>query len=338
MKTMAAGRQNFRDYYKILEISDQAAPEEIKRAFRRLARRYHPDMNPGDKVAEDKFKDINEAYEILSDEGRRSQYDRFKDAFSTMNRRKPKRNGKRAAERDVQDFDRFVEDLLSRDPDRDDRIDPKSPDAYIGPRNIRTERPPRAKTPAPKQPPTASAPKAPRKSHRERKRDVEARLSLPLEKAFNGGRERIRLEDGRSLEVDMPPGMRDGQKIRLRNQGLNGGDLYLKINVEPHARFEVRGNDVFCQVPITPTEAVLGGPVEVPTLNGLVKMNVPPGVKMGQRLRLANKGFPYEDEQRGDQLVELQITIPTELTVEEKELYHKLRAIESFAPRKAFLS
>ncbi|NEO82699.1 MAG: J domain-containing protein [Spirulina sp. SIO3F2] len=337
---MVAGRQNFRDYYQILEISDQAAPEEIKRSFRRLARRYHPDMNPGDKVAEDKFKDINEAYEILSDEGRRSQYDRFKDAFNTMNRRKPKRNGNRAADRDFQDFDRFVEDLLNREPERGDRIDPKSPHAYDGPRTIKTERPPRSKASSPKSKKSATATKAePRSSYRlERKRDVEARLSLPLEKAFNGGRERIRLEDGRSLEVDMPPGMRDGQKIRLRNQGINSGDLYLKISVEPHARFEVRGNDVFCQVPITPTEAVLGGPVEVPTLNGLVKMNVPPGIKMGQRLRLANKGFPSEDEQRGDQLVELQITIPTTLTPEEKELYQKLRAIESFTPRKDLLS
>ncbi|MGB0564206.1 MAG: DnaJ C-terminal domain-containing protein [Spirulinaceae cyanobacterium] len=328
MKSMVAGRQNFRNYYEILEISSQAAPDEIKRSFRRLARQYHPDMNPGDKIAEDKFKDLNEAYEILSDEGRRNQYDQFKRALESMNKRKPKRSGGRDPQ--VQDFDRFVEDLLNRpEPSRRDRIDPRSAAAYSAPRRTKTERPP--------EPKAKKSTAGPRSYRLERKRDVEARLSLPLEKAFNGGRERIRLEDGRSLEVDMPPGMRDGQKIRLRNQGINGGDLYLKITVEPHAHFEVQGRDVFCPVPITPTEAVLGGPVEVPTLDGLVKMNLPPGAKMGQRLRLAQKGFPDETEERGDQVVELRIEIPTELTPAEKELYEKLRAIESFAPRKALV-
>jgi curved DNA-binding protein len=324
---MVAGRQNFRNYYDILEVTPQASAEEIKRAFRRLARRYHPDMNPGDRVAEDKFKAINEAYEILSDDGRRSQYDRFASAWKASNQRKPRRNGEnRGTDADpnaYQDFNRFVEDLLNRErSNTGTRIDPKSPEAYRQ-RRTKTER-----VPNPQDAPTGRAPRF------ERKRDVEARLSLPLEKAFRGGRERIRLEDGRSLEVEMPPGMLNGQKIRLRNQGINGGDLYLKITVEPHNLFELRGNEVFCQVPITPVEAVLGGAVEVPTLDGLVKMNVPPGVKMGQKLRLANKGFPAEDGKRSDQLVEIQIAIPTDITAEEKALYQQLRAIESFNPRK----
>lgn len=353
---MVAGRQNFRDYYQILGVSPQAPPEEIKQGFRRLAFRYHPDRNPGDTIAEDRFKDINEAHEILSDEGRRSQYDRFRESILAMDKRKPNRSRKRDKGSNLadQDFDRFIENIRNPpDTPRRDRIDPRSPDAYAAPRRTKVERPPTAKSTAPRSTARSSVKSSPKSSTRsttkpaskpqesyrlERKRDVEARLSLPLEKAFNGGRERIRLEDGRSLEVDMPPGMRDSQKIRLRNQGLNGGDLYLKITVEPHTYFELRGTDVFCQVPITPAEAVLGGSVEVPTLDGLVKMNLPAGVKMGQRLRLAKKGFPNDENQRGDQLVELQIQIPTELTPQEKELYEKLRDVESFAPRQALIS
>ncbi|NEO25820.1 MAG: J domain-containing protein, partial [Kamptonema sp. SIO4C4] len=128
-----------------------------------------------------------------------------------------------------------------------------------------------------------------------------------------------------------------GQRIRLRGQGMNGGDLYLKINVNPHPVFEVQGADVFCRVPLTPSEAILGGLVEVPTLDGLVKMNVPKGVRSGQRLRLANKGYLRSNESRGDQLVEIQIALPTEISQQEAELYEKIRQIETFKPRQDLL-
>lgn len=313
------GMENFRNYYAILEIEPQAAPEEVKRSFRRLARRYHPDMNPGDKRAEDKFKDINEAYEVLSDEGRRSQYDQFS-RFIQNGKRKPSRsNGRPTPDNfdptNYTDFNRFVEDLFNQETTSQVRMDAKTPEAYRQ-RRTKTERPPA-----------------------QRPRDVEARLSLPLEKAYRGGRERIRLEDGRSLEVDMPAGMLDGQKIRLRGQGLNGGNLYLKITVEPHDRFTLRGSDVVCQIPVTPSEAILGGMVEVPTLDGLVKMNVPKGVRSGQKLRLANKGFPQEEEgKRGDQIVEIQVVIPTTVSPEEAALYEQIRQIETFKPRQTLMN
>ncbi|MBD1943649.1 J domain-containing protein, partial [Coleofasciculus sp. FACHB-712] len=165
------------------------------------------------------------------------------------------------------------------------------------------------------------------------RRDVEARLTMPLEKAYQGGRERIRLEDGRSLEVDMPPGMVNEQRIRLKGQGIEGGDLYLKITVSPHAFFQVEGSDIFCQLPVTPSEAVLGGAVEVPTLDGLVKMTLPSGVGHGKRLRLAGKGYPTGRGDRGDQLVEIQVVVPKTVTSQERELYEKLRQIETFKPR-----
>ncbi len=137
----------------------------------------------------------------------------------------------------------------------------------------------------------------------------------------------------------MPPGMVTGQTIRLRNQGIGGGDLYLKITVQQHHIFKVDGTDIFCQVPITPCEAVLGGQVEAPTLDGLVKMTIPPGVRSGQRLRLEGKGYPNEKGKRGNQLVEIQIITPASKNIssEERELYEKLRDIETFKPRKDLL-
>jgi len=123
-----------------------------------------------------------------------------------------------------------------------------------------------------------------------------------------------------------------GQKIRLKGQGVAGGDLYLTIAVLPHPFYQLDGTDIYCQVPITPSEAVLGGAIEVPTLDGFVNMVIPSGVRSGQKLRLAGKGYPIEG-QRGDQIVEIQIAIPRELTPQEHDLYEKLHQIETFDPR-----
>lgn len=288
-----------RNYYEILGVPRSASNEEIKKTFRKLARQYHPDVNPGDKAAEEKFKDINEAYDVLSDVTKRADYDRN---FFAQTRRNPYRpkdkvpyggngtNGRYQEEYDFWKFKDFSQGTTKR-----------------------------AKVVT---------------STRPNRRDVEARLTLPLEKAYQGGRERIRLEDGRSLEVDMPPGMIDGQRIRLKGQGIDGGDLYLKITVAVHPFFSLRGSDIYCQLPVTPSEAVLGGSVEVPTIDGLVKMTVPKGVRPGQRLRLANKGYPTNQGKRGDQLVEIQIAVPPELSTEELEIYQKLREIETFNPRR----
>jgi curved DNA-binding protein len=323
--------QNFRNYYEILEVSPNSPPEEIKRAFRRLARKYHPDVNPGDKTAEEKFKDLNEAYEVLSDETKRSQYDQFSRFWKQQGFRRSadgRTNGKGRFGQEVdyssfQDFNSFVDQLRNRNYARatttdQTRIRSNSAQAYR-PGTTRTERvvPPRP----------ISSPTRPRS------RDIEARLTLPLEKAYQGGKERIRLEDGRSLEVEMPSGIVDGQKIRLKGQGINGGDLYLKITLARHPFFELQGLDIICEVPLTPSEAVLGGSVEVPTLDGLVKMTVPNAVKSGQKLRLASKGYVNEQGTRGDQLVEIKIVFPTTISDQEKAIYEQLRKIETFNPR-----
>jgi curved DNA-binding protein len=322
--------QNFRDYYEILGVPKDASSEEIKKVYRRLARQYHPDLNPGNKEAEEKFKTIGEAYEILSDSSRRSQYDQFSRYWQQNgfagNKQTPKSKGwnNRTNDRSSQDvdpsqfndFESFVNQVIGVS----NRKEPKSSSG-----NTTTSDP--FRSPKTKVAYTVNTPP------RVNRRDIEARLTLPLEKAYQGGNERIRLEDGRSLEVTMPPAMVTGQTIRLRNQGINGGDLYLKITVDPHPLFKLEGANIFCQVPVTPSEATLGGQVEAPTLDGPVKMTIPPGVRSGQRFRLGNKGYPVENGQRGDQLVEIQIVTPKNISPQERELYEKLREIETFKPR-----
>lgn len=310
--------QNFRNYYAILGVSRDATIEEIKQSFRKLARQYHPDMNPGDTTAEEKFKDLGEAYEVLSDVSKRAQYDQysrfwkqsgFQGAADWAKTAWEKRADRPNSEMDFgqfRDFNSFVDELLNR-PTEPSSSEPQDP-----------YRPGTTKTAY-----TVS---------RNNPRNAEANLTVPLERAYTGGRERIRLEDGRSLEVNMPPAMVTGQKIRLRGQGVAGGDLFLNITVPPHPFFQIDGADIYCQLPITPIEAVLGGPIEVPTLDGLVKMMIPPGVRSGQKLRLGSKGYPSENE-RGDQIVEIQIVSPRDLSPQERDLYEKLRQIETFNPR-----
>ena len=266
--------QNFRNYYEILGIPKTSTADEIKRSYRRLARKYHPDLNPGDKAAEERFKDIGEAYEVLSDTTKRQQYDRFgqywkQGGFQGQGGRPPSAREQytpdfeRGSTGDVDfsqynDFQEFVDQLLGKFRTNERAQDTGGASSY----RTTTQAPPR---PAPR-------------------RDSEALLELPLERAYVGGRERIRLEDGRSLEVNMPAGVLSGQRIRLKGQGASGGDLYLKIIIKPHTFFTLEGSDIRCQLPISPSESVLGVQVEVPTLSGLVKLTIPPAVKSGQQL------------------------------------------------------
>jgi curved DNA-binding protein len=371
--------QNFRNYYLILGVPKDASADEIKKAYRRLARQLHPDVNPGDKSAEDRFKDINEAYDILSDIDKRAQYDQFSKFwkqkgfqgkqgvrlpnFKTWGNSKATR--KKPAEdvdfSDYSDFNKFLDQVLGRRREvrmatandappvasyepwstaskktsyvansREDRRD-------VDDREIRRETVDREirRDIVDREIRRDIVDREIRREtvDRETRRDIEARLTLPLERAYSGGTERIRLEDGRAIEVNLPPAMVSGQRIRLRNQGMGGGDLYLKITVSPHPFFRLEMSEICCELPLTPSEAVLGGEIEVPTLDGLVKMKLPPGVTSGKRLRLANKGYPTGNGDRGDQLVEIQVLIPKEISEEERELYEKLRQIETFKPR-----
>ncbi|NJM63468.1 MAG: J domain-containing protein [Oscillatoriales cyanobacterium RU_3_3] len=374
--------QNFRNYYQILGVSRDATTDEIKKAYRRLARQLHPDVNPGDKAAEDRFKDINEAYDVLSDIDKRTQYDQFSKFWKQKGFQgkqgvklpnfgswgNGKSSGRKTADNvdfsDYSDFDKFFDQVLGRRREvriatpNDAPLDAPEPwntapkkSSYVAnsrdgrrenlDREIRREarefddREIRREA---REFDDREIRREPREyEEREVRKDIEARLTLRLERAYSGGIERIRLEDGRSIEVEMPPAMVSGQRIRLRNQGIGGGDLYLKITVSPHPFFRLEGADICCELPLTPCEAVLGGDVEVPTLDGLVKMKLPPGVPSGKRLRLANKGYPTGKGDRGDQLVEISVEIPKEISDEERELYEKLRQIATFKPRQNLL-
>lgn len=325
----APGMQNFRNYYEILGVARESTFSEIKLAYRRLARQYHPDLNPGDQAAEERFKLVGEAYEVLSDQEKRSQYEKFSQYWqqkgfqrgrtAPVQAEEERSSGTRISLEDFgfgefRDFNSFIDQLLNR---RQDAAARRGADAdsqsYDQPE------------PEPYAPRPAKAPQG--------RRDAEADLTIPLEKAFLGGRERIRLEDGRSLEVNMPAGMVTGQRIRLRGQGIGGGNLYLRIQVDPHPFFQLKGNDVYCRLPITPSEAALGSPIAVPTLGGPMRTVLPQGVQPGQILRLEGRGYPIGQDRRGDQIVTLEIVIPTGLSDAEKAIYEELRATERFDPR-----
>ena len=349
--------QNFRNYFDILGVDQGASLEQVKQGYRQMARKYHPDLNPGDKQAEETFKLLGEAYEVLSDPAKRAQYEEYSRFWNQKGFRPGKSKGvgpfpfSKFDFGELGDFNRFVDQLLNRrgevQADRPNRP-PPVPDtgrAAAGVDPYQSKHP-RAATAATASRPTTAAdrpsgePKRRRRSTDPlvRRRDTEANLTLPLEKAHSGGQERIRLEDGRSLEVDMPPGMVTGQRIRLKGQGMGGGNLYLRIEVSPHPLFSLQGNDVVCQIPITPSEAALGGPVDVPTLDGAVKMAIPAGVQTGRKLRLAGKGYAYGQDRRGDQIVELQVVVPEVLSDRERALYSELRETEPFNPRATLLA
>ncbi len=341
--------QNFRDYYEILGISKKAAADEIKRAYRALARKYHPDLNPGDKDAEEKFKLIGEAYDVLSDADKKSQYEEYsrywnQKGFLGSNRssnrsKRSSRTSKAEAEYSgFEDFDNFVEQLLKRHQAGEPEMWQAPPEPATQARTAsRTERISPERRDRSKSAPSSTQSSAARRYKAQpaalSRRDAEADLTVPLEKAYAGGRERVRLEDGRSLEVNMPPGMVTGQRIRLKGQGIDGGNLYLRIEVKPHDYFTLQAGDIYCRLPITPSEAVLGSTIAVPTLSGRINMMIPPGVQSGLRLRLSGKGYPMGQGLYGDQIVEIEVVVPKVLDDEEKALYQELRNIERFNPR-----
>ncbi|MGY2974201.1 DnaJ C-terminal domain-containing protein [Thermostichus sp. MS-CIW-37] len=313
--------QNFKDYYKILGVSKTATADEVKQAYRRLARKYHPDVNPNDKAAEEKFKDINEAYEVLSDPSKRRQYDQFGQYYQQGGFRSSRDaytyssspfsqdfggsgfGGSGVDFSQFDDFQDFIDQLLGRV--RSQTTDRSS--GFSG-------------------------------SSGNTSYDAEATIQISIPEAFEGGKRRLRVGGDRVLEVNIPPGITPGKRIRLRGQGHpnpNGGagDLYLKIELKDHPFYRLEGFDVYCDLPISPSEAVLGAQVEVPTLDGVVKLRIPPGMQPGRKLRLAERGFPKGNGERGDFYVVVQIHLPTQISEEERELYEKLQRVQSYDPR-----
>lgn len=325
---------DFKDYYAILGVSKTASADEIKKTFRRLARKYHPDMNPGDKQAEARFKEVSEAYEVLSDPEKRQKYDQFGQYWKEAGQGWPSGGGGVGVDVGGFDFsqygsfDEFIGELLGRfntgaagstgrtytyrtgTSGFSGFNDFGGFKDYSGSDNRAAG---------------ASA-------------DREATITLSWSDAFHGVQKRLNLGN-EVIDVRIPPGAKSGSRIRVRGKGqvsaLNQqrGDLYLNVELNPHSFFQFDGDNLVCEVPVTPDEAVLGASIEVPTPDGTVSVNVPAGIRSGQSLRLRGKGWPRPKGGRSDQLVKIVIATPKDLTQVEREYYEKIRSSRSFNPR-----
>ncbi|ELS04836.1 DnaJ-class molecular chaperone with C-terminal Zn finger domain [Xenococcus sp. PCC 7305] len=320
---------NFKDYYNILGVSRSSSGDDIKKKFRKLALKYHPDRNPGDKKAEARFKEITEAYEVLGDAEKRQKYDQFGKYWQQAG---SSASGARGVNFDGVDFsqygnfEEFINELLGR---------------ISTPGNTRSSR----SSYNTRSYNTGAGAGNPFGdfgggfgNQNTAPVDREAVLSLTFSEAFRGVTKRLNLGN-ESVEVRIPPGAKPGSKIRVKGKGRldpyskRQGDLYLKVDLQSHFFFHFEGDNLTCEVPITPDEAVLGATIDVPTPDGMVQMKVPPGIRHGQTLRLRGKGWSLPKGGRGDQLVKVAIAIPKNLTAKEKEFYEKIRAQRKEDPR-----
>ncbi len=337
------GTAGFKDYYAILGVNKSASAEEIKKAYRQLARKYHPDVNPGNKDSEAKFKEVNEAYEVLSDTDKRQKYDRFGQHWKQAGQTWPSSGGWGTGSADFDDFefgrfntfDEFINDLLGRfatggpgaagapgagrgtsSRSYDYRTSPGSNSGFASGDFGFSDRGGTTSTGA----------------------DRQANISLTMSEAFHGVQKRLAIGD-EVIDVRIHPGAKPGSKLRIRGKGQPSpygqqrGDLYLVVQIEPHPFFQFDGDNLVCEVPISPDEAVLGAQIDIPTPDGMVTLNVPAGIRSGQSLRLRGKGWANPKGQRGDQLVQVVIVPPKNLTAIERESYEKIRANRSFNPR-----
>ncbi len=293
---------NYKDYYQTLGVSKDASTEEIRRAFRKLAAKHHPDRNPDDPGAEERFKEINEAYTVLSDEEKRRVYDQY-GTTGSVPPFQPGAGGFRtvSAEEFGGDFSDFFQSLFGfggmRGGGFPTDFGGAGSQAYTSQRVV--SRPPSA----------------------------EARLDVGLLDAFRGGPASIRVGD-KSLEVTLPAGVRDGAKLRLKGQAPSGGDLILQVRHLPHPTFRLDKDDVRVTVRAPAPLAALGGSLRVPTLEGDVEMTLPAGSSGGRVLRLRGRGWPRADGSRGDELAEVRLTVPESLTERQTELYRELLELE----------
>jgi curved DNA-binding protein len=326
---------DFKDYYQILGVSKTASADDIKKAFRKLARKYHPDVNPGNAQAEAKFKEVNEAHEVLSDPEKRRKYDQFGRYWQQVGRSGPTPGGADFGGFDFSNygsFDEFINELLGRFGTGFGGPTPGAGGSRTY--SYRT-------SPGPTgfggpgfgfDPPTGSTTSF----------DQEANITLTMSEAFNGTQKKLRIGND-VVEVRIPPGAKPGSKIRLRGKGQMNpysqqrGDVYLVVDIQPHPFFQFEGDNLVCEVPISPDEAVLGAKVEVPTPDGSVTVSIPAGIRSGQSLRLRGKGWPRPKGGRTDQLVKVMITTPQHLSAQERALYEQLSQARSEDPRKALL-
>ena len=295
----------FKDYYQALGVSKTATPDKIKKQYRHLARKYHPDVSK-EKDAEEKFKAMKEAYEVLKDPEKRKAYDQMGshhagDSFTPPPGWKYQSAHQHARQPHNQaDFSDFFESLFGQHA-----------------RGTHQQH-----------------------SFQQDGEDQHSKMSITLEEAFRGGERRIELLQGknkRQLNIKIPAGITQGQSIRLSGQGISGmnggknGDLYLEITIEKHPLFSADKKDIYLQLPVTPWEAALGEKIEVPTLGGNISFSLPANSQTGQKIRLKGRGLPGKPA--GDKYITLSIHTPEPKTDDQKKLYEKMKAEMPFNPR-----
>jgi curved DNA-binding protein len=315
----------YKDYYQILGVGKDASEKDIKRAFRRLARQCHPDVNPGDAQAEERFKEINEAYEVLSDPEKRGKYDQLGSAWQDWDRR-----GGRPGDFDWSQWaseapgSQGVHVRYGTVEDLGDMFGGSSPFSDFFSQIFGGM--------------GAGARTAPEgfqyRVRPQRGQNYEQEVEISLSEAYHGTT-RLLQKDGHRLEIKIPPGARTGTRIRMAGEGGTGaangasGDLYLRVKVLSDPRFERQDDDLHVAVPVELYTAVLGGHVQVETLSGPVKLTIPAGTQNGRRFRLRGKGMPRlrQPEQHGDLYARVDVHLPQQLTSRQRELFEELRDI-----------
>jgi curved DNA-binding protein len=305
----------FRDYYETLGVSKTASQDEIRKAFRKLARQFHPDVAKDKKAAEAKFKEINEAYEVLGDPEKRRKYDELGADWQQRAGGFGQHPGRAARGRPQYGMPEGVEFEFGGTGFSDFF------EAFFGSRGG-----------------FAGDPFTPQGMGAGMRRgaDAEADILVTLEEVLHGSKRQISLQRGEKIEtysVTIPKGVREGQRIRLAGQGSKGhgggkaGDLYLNVRIERHPDYQIDGSDLLREVPLQPWQAVLGAELTVPTLDGQVRMKVPPGTEQGQRFRLRGKGLPKSDGTRGDFYAVAEIEIPKSLSPKERAVWEELARV-----------